>query len=80
MSADQVHHQIELAMKRKVKIYDFEDFEEAVASINNSKVVVKSMKPENFINVLNIVSDRRIQNSTPQSVFENYGRSMFQSK
>lgn len=64
MSCDQVHHQVEVAMKKKNKLYDFTDFEEAVASINNFKVIVKSMAID-FISVLNYVSDRRVQNSNP---------------
>lgn len=71
MSADQVHHQVELAMKKKTKLYDFPDFEEAVASINNGKVNVKCLVAENFLNVPNYVSDRRIQNSNPRAYLKN---------
>lgn len=67
MSCDQVHHQIELAMKKKGKLYDFTDFEEAVASINKSKVIVKSMATEDFLDIQSYISDRRIQNSNPRA-------------
>ncbi|KAJ2954865.1 hypothetical protein O0L34_g3183 [Tuta absoluta] len=54
-------------MKKRGKLYDFTDFEEAVVSINKSKVVVKSMNTEHFFDVQNYVSDRRIQNSNPRA-------------
>ncbi|CAH0724069.1 unnamed protein product, partial [Brenthis ino] len=71
MSSDQVHHQVELAMKKKGKIYDFSDFEECVSSINKSKVIVQSMLPENFLNIPNYVSQRRIQTSNPRAYLKN---------
>lgn len=80
MSADQVHRQVELAMKKKAKLYDFTDFEEAVASINNSKVNVKSLVAENFLNVPNYVSDRRIQNSNPRAYLKNMTEVRFSRK
>lgn len=71
MSCDQVHHQVELAMKKKGKLYDFTDFEECVSSINKSKVIVQSMLPENFLNIPNYVSQRRIQTSSPRAYLKN---------
>ncbi|XP_063357626.1 uncharacterized protein LOC134660802 [Cydia amplana] len=66
MSCDQFHHQVELSMKHKGKIYDFADFTESVGSANKGKVTVKSMVIEDFINVPNFTSERRIQNSNPR--------------
>lgn len=45
-----LHHQVELAIKikSKNKLYDFNDFVESVKTINNGKVVVKSLEPFNF--------------------------------
>lgn len=71
MSCDQFHHQVELSMKRKKSIYDFTDFEDAVASANNGKVLVKSMQPQDFVNYVGNVSDRRIQNSSPRAYLKN---------
>jgi hypothetical protein len=71
MSSDQVHHQVELAMKKKGKLYDFQDFVDAVSSINNSKVIVQSLSPDNFINIPNLVSDRRIQKTSPRAYLKN---------
>lgn len=71
MSSDQVHHQVELAMKKKGKLYDFYDFEECVASINKSRVTVKPMAQENFLYFQNYISDRRIQSSNPRAYLKN---------
>lgn len=51
--------------EKMVLCYVFADFEAAVVSINNSKVVVKVLQPKTFTNVPNYVYDRRIQNSNP---------------
>lgn len=77
MSCDQFHHQVELAMKKKGKIYDFADFNESVASANLGKVTVKSALPEDFLNVPNCVSERRIQHSTPRVYLSNVVQACF---
>lgn len=78
MSCDQVHHQVELAMKKKAKLYDFTDFEEAVSTTNNGRVDVKSMTPQSFLNVPNHLSDRRINNSSPRAYLKNMSQVCFQ--
>lgn len=77
MSSDQVHHQVELAMKKMGKLYDFRDFEKAVGAINNSKVIVKSLSIEDFLNIPNFVSDRRVQNSNPRAYLKNMSQVCF---
>lgn len=71
MSCDQFHHQVELAMKKKGKIYDFSDFEEAVASANNGRVTVKALQANEFLNLPNNVSERRIQQACPRVYLKN---------
>lgn len=71
MSCDQFHHQVELSMKKKGKIYDFHDFEEAVSSANNGRVFVKALQAVDFIDLPNIVSNRRIQTCSPRVYLRN---------
>lgn len=77
MSCDQFHHQVERGMKKKGKVYDFADFSESVASANLGKVTVKSMLVEDFINVPNYVSERRIQNSSPRVYLNSISQAYF---
>lgn len=46
MSADNFHHQVELALQRDPKVYDFKDFVNVVAKANNKKVNV--LTPQDF--------------------------------
>lgn len=48
MSADSFHHQVELSMKRKGKLYDFNDFKAAVQKANSGNVDVNVMKIDDF--------------------------------
>ncbi|KAF0711041.1 Uncharacterized protein FWK35_00030690, partial [Aphis craccivora] len=41
MSADSFHHQVEVALTKQNKTYDFNDFEDALKSTNKGKVDVK---------------------------------------
>lgn len=77
MSCDQFHHQVELSMKKKGRIYDFTDFEEAVGSANNGKVILKSLQPQDFIDYTNNISDRRIQNANPRVYLKNISQIRF---
>lgn len=50
MAADSFHHQVELSMKKKAKVYDFNDFKCAVQEANSSKVEVIEMQvPTRFL-------------------------------
>lgn len=61
MSCDHVHHQVELAMKKKKgKIYNFQDFVETVTSANFYKIIIKGMLIINFIKFYDYTSQRRI--------------------
>ncbi|VEN39228.1 unnamed protein product [Callosobruchus maculatus] len=47
MAADAFHHQVELALKRKKKVYDFDDFCEVVQQANSAKYVKGTLtKPQ----------------------------------
>lgn len=48
MSADSFHHQVEMSLQRKKKVYDFSDFVECVKAANSGKVNVKEMTQEDF--------------------------------
>lgn len=48
MSADSFHHQVELSMKRKKKIFDFNDFSTAVKAANSSETDVHEMSLADF--------------------------------
>lgn len=61
MSADSFHHQVELSMKRKAKIYDFDDFVGAVASACKGNVEVKEMKYNDFFKWNNFTSQQKLK-------------------
>lgn len=48
MSADAFHHQVELSLKKKNKVYDFADFKDCIQRCNSSRVEVIDMRLENF--------------------------------
>lgn len=48
MSADSFHHQVEMALKAKKKVYDFPDFRDCIATANSGRVLVKEMIIEDF--------------------------------
>lgn len=66
MSSDAFHHQVELALKRKKKVYDFNDFAECVASANSKKVIVKEMKIDNFYNFPDLTSQYKLSKINPR--------------
>lgn len=47
MSADEIHHQVELALKKKKIIYDFEEFHRAVSDTRRN-ITVKGMDVGDF--------------------------------
>ncbi|CAG9818149.1 unnamed protein product [Phaedon cochleariae] len=48
MAADSFHHQMELSLQQKKKVYDFADFVNCVQTANSGKVTVKLMNLEDF--------------------------------
>ncbi|KAK9722975.1 hypothetical protein QE152_g19405 [Popillia japonica] len=65
MAADSFHHQVERSLKKMGKIYDFEDFTEAVKhTIINTKVI--SMDIHNFFNWENGTSQYKLNKITPR--------------
>lgn len=66
MSADEFHHQVENALKKTKKIYDFEDFAKAVASTNDRKTIVKKMEVADFFKIPDDTSSIKIQKTIPR--------------
>lgn len=60
MSADAFHHLVELAMKKKQKIYDFADFVDVVSNHTNEPIV-KEMKFNDFKNWLTLTTPYQLQ-------------------
>ncbi|KAL5242697.1 hypothetical protein ACI65C_010107 [Semiaphis heraclei] len=48
MSADNFHHQVETSLKKRKKIYDFNDFSDAIKYAKKDKIIVKQMQIEDF--------------------------------
>ena len=48
MSADSFHHQVELSLKKKERVYDFDNFVDAVQKAQKSKTEVKIMSHLDF--------------------------------
>lgn len=65
-SADAFHHQVELALKRKKKVYDFEDFGNVVQSSNSGRVNVIKMDLDNFYNFMDYTSKYKLQKLAPR--------------
>lgn len=68
MAADEFHHRVELAMKKKKRIYDFEDFHQAVLNTSKNNVpIVKKMNVEDFCKFEDCSSVYKLQNSSPRA-------------
>ncbi|CAH0397369.1 unnamed protein product [Chilo suppressalis] len=60
MSADSFHHFVEQSMDKKGKLYDYQDFLEAVeTSLKSGKVEVKSMEIIDFVNFKSHISHKK---------------------
>ncbi|KAL1492273.1 hypothetical protein ABEB36_012748 [Hypothenemus hampei] len=65
MAADSFHHNVELAMKRMGKVYDFEDFVQAVRNASRGTEVLP-MKIENFFNWEDYSSQYKLNRLNPR--------------
>nr|CAI5861903.1 unnamed protein product [Callosobruchus analis] len=61
MAADSFHHQVELSLKRKKKVYDFDDFCEVVERANSARVVVIKMQITQFFSFTDYTSKYKLQ-------------------
>lgn len=68
MSADSFHHQVELSIKKKGKLYDFNDFVDAVQKAQKSKAEVKSMRYQDFFKWKDFKSQAKL-NKNPEKVY-----------
>lgn len=61
MSADSFHHQVELSLEKKQKVYDFNDFVDAVKSSCKGNVDVKEMNFNDFYEWKNFTSQMKLK-------------------
>nr|CAI5863597.1 unnamed protein product [Callosobruchus analis] len=61
MAADSFHHQVELSLKRKKKVYDFDDFCEVVERANSARVDVIKMQITQFFSFTDYTSKYKLQ-------------------
>lgn len=66
MSADEFHHQVELSLKRKKRIYDFDDFRQAVTDTHRN-ITVKCMNVGDFSTFEDCSSAYKLQNVTTRA-------------
>jgi hypothetical protein len=71
MSADSFHHQVELSLKRMVKIYDFSDFITAVSTAQKGKVDIKEMTVGDFYDWQDWSSASQIKKCQPRPYLRN---------
>ncbi|XP_046685019.1 uncharacterized protein LOC124370764 [Homalodisca vitripennis] len=78
MSADHFHHQVNKQIKSKGKMYDFEDFKDAVKASNSGKVTVKSMEHQDFFTEFNYSSQYKIMHKVPRPYLSEMVHVLFQ--
>lgn len=61
MAADSFHHQVELSLKRKKRVYDFNDFVNVVKDANSSRVNVHVMQIQHFYEFSDYISKYKLQ-------------------
>lgn len=61
MAADHFHHQVELSLKRRKKVYDFADFCDVVSQTNSSRVDVINMQLHQFFKYTDYTSKYKLQ-------------------
>lgn len=65
MSADEFHHQVELSLKKKKRLYDFDDFHRAVSDTHRD-ITVKNMAVGDFCKFEDYSSAYKLQNTIPR--------------
>lgn len=71
MSADHFHHQVEMSLKKKKKVYDFDDFIDSVKMSNSKKNTVKVMTVSDFYDYEDFSSQHKIRNTVPRVYLKN---------
>lgn len=66
MSSDAFHHQVEMSLKRKKKVYDFQDFLECVRTANSKKIIAKEMKLSDFYKFSDYTSQYKLTKINPR--------------
>lgn len=67
MSADAFHHQVELSLKKKAKVYDFQDFVECIQKSNSGKVVMAVMDLKDFYTWPDFTSQNKLKKTSPRA-------------
>lgn len=70
MSADSFHHQVELSLKKKAKVFDFDDFKCAVQNANSGKTDIKEMEIQHFSDWNDFSSKYKLQKMTPRAYLQ----------
>lgn len=66
MSADHIHHQVEMSMDHMKKIYDYDDFIDCVRKSNSRKNYVYVMNASDFYNYNDMASQHKLKNNEPR--------------
>lgn len=66
MSADSFHHQVEMSLKRKRKVFDFADFEDCVQQSNSGRVIVVPMQCNDFYDWGDFTSQYKLKRINPR--------------
>lgn len=66
MSADSFHHQVEMSLKKRGKVYDFRDFIECIQMSNSGRVVVGEMNLDDFYIWPDCTSQYKLNKMTPR--------------
>lgn len=60
MSANSFHHQVERSLKKRGKVYDFEDFRNCVQGASSGKTVVAEMEIKHFFDWSDYTSQHKL--------------------
>lgn len=75
MSADSFHHQVTKQLKQKGKVYEFDDFADAVQNSNSGKVIVSKLKsPSDFFELFNYSSTYLISKTNPRPYLSEWSK------
>ncbi|XP_026745687.1 uncharacterized protein LOC113507030 [Trichoplusia ni] len=76
MAADEFHHRVEKSLKTKKRVYDFDDFCNAVSN-TGSRTMVKKMEVQDFYDFEDCSSTFKLKNSNPRAYLNNITETNF---
>lgn len=80
MSADSFHHQVELSLKRKKRVYDFKDFLNCVQNSNSKKVNLIEMQLQDFYEWKDLTSQYKLSKINPRPYLHNMVHLLFETR